>query len=244
LQTASDRQDSVVDVQPTGLVKLDELLKGGLPRGRITEISGAVPSGKTSLLLSLLAEATREGKLAAYIDTFSCFDPESAGQAGILFEYLLWIRCKKPSAGESHDSLYSKALKAADILIRSNDFPVVILDMIAPPPDGNPSGGKSHSSAGALTRFPSQTWFRLQRAVKGTSTAFLILTRRPLSGSAASVALSFKCTRSRWIADAFPLGITGRFPSLAVGNQFQGIESEAHLLRGSRHGSITVYCRL
>lgn len=251
LQTASEHGEFITSVQPTGLWPLDELLRGGIPQGKITEVAGVMPSGKTSLTLSLLAEATRSGKLAAYIDTFSSLDPEYAFQAGIALEHLLWVRCQNFSHVEDRANSYEKALKASDILARSGDFSVVVLDMIQTPKihaGDNPCTaalGDSHNGIESGGKnFPMHAWFRLQRALKGTSTAFVVLSSRPLSGRAASVLLSFQCTCSHWVTAHSPLGITGRFPSLALGNQLQGIETKAQIIRGMTHGSITVYCRL
>ena len=265
-QTAAKQETITPRVQSTGLRELDELLNGGLPLGKITEVTGMIPSGKTSLVLTLLSEATRAGKLSAYIDTFSSLDPEYAGQAGIALEYLLWVRCKDPEGKGNRGTLYEKAFKAADILARSGDFGVVVLDMAdvpdirtrrrtdSPEPPAprsfltSKAPAKEVSEGGwqrtASRNFPLHAWFRLQRALKGSSTAFVVLSPQSNTGRAASIVLSLECSRSRWVTAHSPLGITGRFPSLAIGNQFQGIESEAHLLRGRAHGSITVYCRL
>jgi len=227
-------------VQSTGLRKLDELLNGGIPLGEITEVTGVAPSGKTSLVLRLLAEVTRAGRLAAYIDTFSSLDPEYAEQAGIALPHLLWVRCKDPETENDPDNLGERALKAADILARSGDFGVVVLDLIDPPG----TGGSTERSPTGRWNFPAHAWFRLQRALKGSSTAFVVLSSRPLAGRASSVVLVMECSRSRWITAPSPLGVTGRFPSLAVGNRFHGIESRAQSIRGSAYGTIQVYCRL
>jgi hypothetical protein len=77
---------------PTGFAALDALLGGGVPRGQITELVGRASSGRTSVVFSLLAEATTRGEIAAYIDATDCFDPESAQKAGIALQRLLWVR--------------------------------------------------------------------------------------------------------------------------------------------------------
>ena len=77
----------------TGLADLDALIGGGLPRGEISEITGEASSGGTSVILSLLAEATARGEVAAYIDVSDSLDPISAVAAGVELERLLWVRC-------------------------------------------------------------------------------------------------------------------------------------------------------
>ena len=77
----------------TGFAELDALLGGGIPRGQITELVGKASSGCTSVVLSLLAEATARQEVAAYIDAADCFDPPSAERAGVVLDRLLWVRC-------------------------------------------------------------------------------------------------------------------------------------------------------
>ena len=77
----------------TGFAELDDLLGGGIPRGQITELVGKASSGCTSVVLSLLAEATARQEIAAYIDASDCFDPPSAERAGVALDRLLWVRC-------------------------------------------------------------------------------------------------------------------------------------------------------
>jgi recombination protein RecA len=76
----------------TGVAEVDALLEGGLPLGSLTEITGAVCSGRSSLAASILAEATRHGASCAYVDAADAFDPLSAAAIGINLAHLLWIR--------------------------------------------------------------------------------------------------------------------------------------------------------
>jgi recombination protein RecA len=78
---------------PCGIAAVDELT-GGLPRGCLTEICGPASSGRTSLMMSALAEATARGEVCALVDASDCFDPLSAEQAGVDLERLLWVRCQ------------------------------------------------------------------------------------------------------------------------------------------------------
>jgi hypothetical protein len=93
------------EMVPTGIPQLDALA-GGLARGGLTEICGAASSGRTSVLLFALAQATRRGEVCALVDASDAFDPASAAAAGIDLRRLLWVRCgekylahKIPSAG-------------------------------------------------------------------------------------------------------------------------------------------------
>src|SRR5512147_2011009 len=78
----------------TGIEALDAFT-GGLPRGGLTEICGPASSGRTSVLLALLAQITQDGEVCALVDATDSFDPKSAEAAGVELGRLLWIRCSK-----------------------------------------------------------------------------------------------------------------------------------------------------
>ena len=80
-------------VHPTGIEPLDDLLKGGLPQGAITELVGPECSGRTSIALTFLAQMTRQAKVCAWIDVSNALDPESAAGIGVDLRRLLWLRC-------------------------------------------------------------------------------------------------------------------------------------------------------
>src|SRR5262245_43780913 len=85
-------RDPVHDVAATEAAALDARLGGGFPRGQLAEIVGPRSSGRTSLMLHMLAAATARGELVALIDALDMFDVESAAAAGVDLEKLLWIR--------------------------------------------------------------------------------------------------------------------------------------------------------
>ena len=93
---------SRLGVRPTpemvssGIGEIDALT-GGLPRGCLSEIYGPASSGRTSVLLSALAAATRREEVCALVDASDAFDPESAAVAGVDFQKLLWVRCEQNS---------------------------------------------------------------------------------------------------------------------------------------------------
>src|SRR5260370_29203094 len=76
----------------SGFAQIDTLT-GGLPRGMLTEIFGPASSGRTSLLLAALAQATQRGEFCCLVDASDAFDPHSAAAAGVDLERLLWVRC-------------------------------------------------------------------------------------------------------------------------------------------------------
>src|SRR2546425_9887187 len=80
------------DLSPTNIAALDAQLGGGIPRGQISELVGPRSSGRTSLLLQLIAEATGRGELVGLVDALDMLDVESATAAGVDLSRLLWVR--------------------------------------------------------------------------------------------------------------------------------------------------------
>ena len=111
-----------VDVIPTGNLLIDRALGvGGFPRGRIVEIYGPESSGKTTLTLTVIAQAQKQGGLAAFIDVEHALDPAYAAKLGVNIDDLL---VSQPSSGE-------EALQICETLVRSNAIDVVVLDSVA-----------------------------------------------------------------------------------------------------------------
>src|SRR5699024_2133879 len=111
-----------VEVIPTGSIALDAALGiGGLPRGRIIEIYGPESSGKTTLTLRAIANAQRNGGIAAFIAAEPAFDPEYAKMLGVAIDSLL---VSQPDTGE-------QALEIADMLIRSGSIDIIVIDSVA-----------------------------------------------------------------------------------------------------------------
>ncbi len=142
----------------TGIPPLDEA--GGLPKGAITELTSPHESaGSARLLHTLLRRAQREREFVALIDGRDSFDPQPLGNECL--RHLLWVRCTTALA----------AVKAADLLLRDGNFPLVILDLVL-------------NSAEELRKIPQTSWYRLQRLAEPLSLAFLVLTRRSVISSA------------------------------------------------------------
>src|SRR5476649_637101 len=111
-----------VEVIPTGNILIDRALGvGGFPRGRVVEIFGPESSGKTTLTLTVIAQAQKRGGLAAFIDVEHALDPQYARRLGVDLDDLL---VSQPSSGE-------EALRICETLIRSNALDVVVLDSVA-----------------------------------------------------------------------------------------------------------------
>ena len=117
-----DRQIVSLDAISTGALALDLCLGvGGLPRGRVVEIYGPESSGKTTLTLSVIAEAQRNGGIAAFIDAEHAMDPEYAGKIGVKIDELL---ISQPDTGE-------QALEITEQLVRSGAVDIVVIDSVA-----------------------------------------------------------------------------------------------------------------
>ena len=145
---------------PTGVGAIDGAIGGGLPKSAITELTSPNPSAGSALLThALLQEAHRRAFFFALVDGRDSFDPQTA--APTVLRNLLWIRCRAAA----------DAVKAADFLLRDGNFPLVVLDLVLNPPE-------------ELRKIPQTHWYRLQRLVEAAPTAFLVLTRRNMIGSA------------------------------------------------------------
>ena len=159
----------------SGISEIDSAT-GGLPRGALTEIVGETSSGRTTLLLSILSEATASQETCALVDAEDAFDPHTAALAGVRLEHLVWVR-------SAHNAEH--ALKAADLLIQGGGFGVVVLDMGDTPP--------------AIARRISLTsWFRLRRAVEPTPTVLVSIARQSNAKTCASLILECEREKVEW----------------------------------------------
>ena len=160
---------------PTGVRKIDSAT-GGLPRGCLTEIVGPASSGRTSLLLSVLAAATARQESSALVDAEDAFSPHSAADAGVQLGRLLWVRC-----GHSAEH----ALKAADLLIQGGGFGLVVMDLGDTPPE-------------TARRISLASWFRLRRAVEHTPTILVSLARQSNARTCASLVIACGRRATTW----------------------------------------------
>ncbi len=117
-----DHSQTNIDVIPTGNIMIDRALGvGGVPRGRIIEIYGPESSGKTTLTLTIIAQAQKRGGLAAFIDVEHALDPKYAQRLGVNLDDLL---VSQPNSGE-------EALRICETLVRSNALDVIVVDSVA-----------------------------------------------------------------------------------------------------------------
>src|SRR6201992_2524585 len=116
--------ESVVDIDviPTGNILIDRALGvGGFPRGRVVEVYGPESSGKTTLTLTVVAQAQERGSLAGFIDVEHALDPQYARRLGVDLDDLL---VSQPNSGE-------EALRICETLVRSNALDVIVIDSVA-----------------------------------------------------------------------------------------------------------------
>jgi len=151
-----------VDVIPTGSLALDLALGvGGLPRGRIVEVYGPEASGKTTLCLSVIAEAQKKGGIAAFIDAEHALDPLWAQTIGVKLDDLL---ISQPDTGE-------QALEITEQLIRSGGIDVIVVDSVAAlVPRAEIEGEMGDAMMGMQARLMSQALRKLTAAISKSKT--------------------------------------------------------------------------
>jgi recombination protein RecA len=142
---------------PTGALSLDLALGGrGLPRGRVCEIFGPESSGKTTLALSVIANAQKNGGVAAFIDAEHALDPSWAKRLGVNLEQLL---LSQPDTGE-------QALEICELLVRSNAVDVIVIDSVAALiPRAEIEGEMGDAHVGLQARLMSQALRKLTGAI-------------------------------------------------------------------------------
>lgn len=165
IMTLADARPLAVEAIPTGSLSLDLALGvGGVPRGRIVEIFGPESSGKTTLAMSIVAEAQKLGGLAAFIDAEHAFDPEYGRQIGIDLDQLL---ISQPDTGE-------QGLEIAETLVRSNAVDVIVIDSVAAlVPRSEIEGEMGDAQVGSQARLMSQALRKLT-AITGKSKTCVI----------------------------------------------------------------------
>jgi recombination protein RecA len=167
IMTMSDKSKLHVDSIPTGSLSLDLALGiGGIPRGRIVEIYGPESSGKTTLTLSMVAQAQQVGGLAAFVDAEHAFDPEYARNIGVNLEELL---ISQPDSGE-------QALEIVETLVRSNALDIIVVDSVAAlVPRAELEGEMGDSHVGLQARLMSQALRKLTGVVSKSKTVVIFI---------------------------------------------------------------------
>ncbi|HZD08760.1 MAG TPA: hypothetical protein VE176_10955 [Candidatus Limnocylindrales bacterium] len=171
---------STPEVFPTGIPAIDREL-GGIPKGALTQICApaGITSGRTSMLVAMLAQATGKEQFCALVDAMDCFDPESAEANGVCLSYLLWVRC----SGRRMKSV-EQAFKAADILIQNGGFGVIAIDL-------------GDVNEKLIRKIPLTTWFRFARVMEPLPTALVMLLPYPAAQNCAALTLNVSAS-AQW----------------------------------------------
>ena len=185
----------IQDVADTGIAQIDQLLEGGLPVGAISEITGSVSSGRTTIALAFLARRSQEGRSCAWIDANDNMDPESAAANGVCLKHLLWVRCKNesiektfslnrstPSDKKQTWTRLDQAIRATDLLLQAGGFATIVLDLA----DEAIEYGR---------RIPLATWFRFRQAADRTRCSLIVLGKAAYAQSSAAVVLECHTNR-------------------------------------------------
>jgi recombination protein RecA len=162
-----DAADHKIEVISTGALALDLALGvGGVPRGRVVELYGTESSGKTTLALHIVAEAQRNGGIAAFIDAEHALDPGYAKAIGVDIDELL---ISQPDTGE-------QALEIADMLIRSGALDIVVIDSVAAlVPKAELDGEMGDAHVGLQARLMSQALRKLTGSLNRSRTTAVFI---------------------------------------------------------------------
>ena len=145
-------------------------------RGSLAEVAGHASSGKTSLMMMMLAKLTTAGEICAVVDSSDGFDPCSAVLAGVELENLLWVKC----GGD-----VEKAFMSADYLVQAKGFGAIWLDL-------------NGLSTRKLRMVPKTYWYRYRTRIKETPTMMLVTSAEPITGSASQQSFLFERERTIW----------------------------------------------
>jgi len=158
---------SGVGVIPTGILPLDVAIGvGGVPRGRVIEIFGPESSGKTTLCLSIVAQAQKNSGIAAYIDAEHAMDPIYAKKLGVDVENLF---ISQPDSGE-------QALEITEKLVRSGAMDVIVIDSVAAlVPQAEIAGDMGDSHVGLQARLMSQALRKLTSTISKSNTCLIFI---------------------------------------------------------------------
>src|SRR4051812_23418646 len=212
---------------PSSISALDARLGGGFPRGQISELVGARSSGRTSVLLQMIAAATARGELVALVDALDMLDVESAAAAGIDLDRLLWIRghvvTNQGLCRELNQRAIEQAIRAFTLVLQAGNFGLVVFDVAEAPAD-------------AVRRLPFTTWLRLQRMVEGSQTACLLVGSDAMARSSAGLTLRLAAgngdSRLEGMRDSRLKGIRDLGLGMRFGNRlFDGLDVQARIVR-------------
>ena len=169
-----------IPMAASGLPEVDARLGGGWRRGEVSELVGAVSSGRTTVMAASLAASTARGEVAALVDAVDRFDPASAAAFGLDLSRLLWVRGPALTVEAARLTMVERAVQQAvrafDLIIRAGGFGLVVLDL-------------ADVSPRVVRSLPHTTWLRLAHANEGRDTAGLMVLDSPMGRSARGVTL-------------------------------------------------------
>jgi recA bacterial DNA recombination protein len=181
----------------TGIEGLDRLT-GGIPRRGLTQICAPreVSSGRTTVLVSMMAEVTRAEEFCALVDASDCFDPASAEAAGVDMSRVLWVRGERrrgikplpPQPAQKTRGPWTpleQAFKATDIIVQNGGFGLIAVDL------GN-------IEERWVRKAPLSTWFRFARVMEKMPAALVFLLSYPAAQSCAALTVHLAGSRGRW----------------------------------------------
>ena len=162
-----DEYNLDIETISTGALSLDLALGvGGLPKGRVIEIFGPESSGKTTVALHVVAEAQKEGGIAAFVDAEHALDPSYAQKIGVDIDHLI---VSQPDNGE-------EALEVAEALARSGAVDVIVVDSVAAlVPRSEIEGEMGDSSMGVQARLMSQALRKLSGVLHKSNTMIIFI---------------------------------------------------------------------
>ena len=159
---------------PTTLEAVDQLLGGGLQRGKVVELISRRAAGRFSIVMSALVAATTMGEAAALVDLGDHFDPQLAEANGVDLRRLLWVRPRT----------VKEAVMSAE-MITATGFQLVVIDVGLHPVRGR--------------RAPEAAWVRLARTAETAGTAMLVSSPYSLTGTASEAVLKGNVSRAKWL---------------------------------------------
>jgi recombination protein RecA len=253
---------SRLEMRPTpemvscGIREIDELA-GGLPRGCLSEICGPASSGRTSVLLSALAAATRRQEVCALVDATDALDAASAAATGVELEKLLWIRCTRTSdvgprmldfrpgipsprfevrSSKSEGRRPMSAARGPTSEVRSPGFDARLEQALRATDLLLQSGGFGLVAIDlgdvpdlAARRIPLASWFRFQRAIEPTATVLLVVAQEPCARTCASLLIRLQAGKKSPTL-RYQLSAEGKFGP-AHAQLLDGLQVEGELLR-------------
>lgn len=200
-----------------GIPEIDCL--NAFPRGTLVEVCGLKSSGGTSLVHGLLGTVTQRGEAAVLLDVRGAFDPVSASQNGVILSQLLWVRPDggaSPASTRRRFAALDQILMAADLLLQSGGFGLVVLDLASLDPR-------------ETIKIPLTTWFRLRRAVDETRTLLLVLEQESHAGSSAAVVLDLAQAGVKFLETRTTTGATQHVDGDCL---IESIAFDAEVVRG------------